>query len=309
MTDGNMWTKESGDIDCLSTEILRAILVQDLNSETSEMLSPETIKYIVKLIRKREEESETHEEVNVTAAWSNFKAQHLSHTTMEEKMPDNISGEEFRQIESSSNGSKLIRRHSIAFRRFIAIAATIGILFASMLVAQAAGIDVLGAIGRWTDETFHFVTSPTKATQDGGSLSSTSANYASLQAALNDCGITEMLAPTWFPEGFELSEQKIISNDSGNIISYYFSDSGQKVFTIQIIRVNSTSDIEAYIFEKDDTSVEQYISGEKTFYFLSNLGNQTATWSDGISLAMIILGNISEDDIKSMINSIGGPQL
>lgn len=131
-------------------------------------------------------------------------------------------------------------------------------------------------------------------------------NHALLLTALNDCGITETLAPAWFPEGFSLSEHKIISNDSGNTVSFFFNNTEQKYFTIQIIKVNSASDIETYLFEKDDSAVKQYVSQGKTFYFLSNLDNQTATWSDGNSLVMIILGNISENDIKAMIDSIGG---
>ena len=43
----------------------------------------------------------------------------------------------------------------------------------------------------------------------------------------------------------------------------------------------------------------------QTFYILSNADTITATWSDGL-LVEQFSGNISEDTIKNLIDSIGG---
>ena len=63
--------------------------------------------------------------------------------------------------------------------------------------------------------------------------------------------------------------------------------------------------MEATKFEKSAVSAEKYSGDNKTFYILSNLDNTTATWSDGVSLVVTIVGNITVDNIKSMIDSIG----
>jgi len=311
MPNGNMLDGKGNDFDRLSTDELLSILHADLNSDPQERLSPESIKRIVKTLRKRDEESGKYKSVDVAAAWERFQAENVF---LPEK--NDIAGSSSKDLEketpnkyrSNLGDARLPRRHPVILRKLITVAAVISLLFVTMLVAQAVGIDVFGAIGRWTDETFQFVLLPKEgpALQEDGNMSSVSENHALLQTALNDCGITETLAPSWFPEGFSLFEHKIINNDSGNTVSFFFKDTKQEYFTIQIIKVSSASDIETYLFEKDDSAVKQYVSQGKTFYLLSNLDNQTATWSDGNSLVMIILGNISENDIKAMIDSIGG---
>ena len=311
MPNGNMLDGKGNGFDRLSTDELLSILHADLNSDPQERLSPESIKRIVKTLRKRDEESGKYKSVDVAAAWERFQAENVF---LPEK--NDIAGSSSKDLEketphkyrSNFGDARLPRRHPVILRKLITVAAVISLLFVTMLVAQAVGIDVFGAIGRWTDETFQFVLLPKEgpALQEDGNMSSVSENHALLQTALNDCGITETLAPSWFPEGFSLFEHKIINNDSGNTVSFFFKDTKQEYFTIQIIKVSSASDIETYLFEKDDSAVKQYVSQGKTFYLLSNLDNQTATWSDGNSLVMIILGNISENDIKAMIDSIGG---
>ena len=57
-------------------------------------------------------------------------------------------------------------------------------------------------------------------------------------------------------------------------------------------------------FEKDAENVEQYSNNQQTFYILSNVDTITATWSDGL-LVEQIAGNISDEDIKKIIDSIG----
>lgn len=50
--------------------------------------------------------------------------------------------------------------------------------------------------------------------------------------------------------------------------------------------------------------MEQYLSNQKTFYIFSNIDTITATWSDGL-LVEQITGNVSIEEIKAIIDSIG----
>ena len=56
---------------------------------------------------------------------------------------------------------------------------------------------------------------------------------------------------------------------------------------------------------KDDALVEQYVSGSRTFYIMSNLDAITAVWSDGLFVETIS-GNLQIDEVKAIVDSIGG---
>ena len=58
-------------------------------------------------------------------------------------------------------------------------------------------------------------------------------------------------------------------------------------------------------FEKDTENIEQYSNDQQTFYILSNVDTITATWSDGLIVEQIT-GNISDEYMKKIIDSIGG---
>ena len=124
-------------------------------------------------------------------------------------------------------------------------------------------------------------------------------------SGLDYYGIQGNLIPTWYPDGFELSEETVITNDTYRMLLYHFENGIQNTFTIQFIRFSNTADMDAFVQEKDDAAVRQYESSGKTFYLMSNLDWQNAIWSDGSKLVMVISGNITESEIITMIDSIG----
>ena len=90
------------------------------------------------------------------------------------------------------------------YRRPLArIAIIAAVLCAFMFTVQASGLDIFGAIARWTSEQFSFV----KAGEEKPPHENLA--YASLQEALDDCGVTEKLSPTHFPEGAVFSDIRI----------------------------------------------------------------------------------------------------
>ena len=83
------------------------------------------------------------------------------------------------------------------------VAASIGVLFALLSVAQAAGLKVFDALGRWTDDFFSFAgTAKTVSEYSGEDFTPQN----TLQQALSDFGIPPQLAPSELPEGYLLSE-------------------------------------------------------------------------------------------------------
>lgn len=181
------------------------------------------------------------------------------------------------------------------YRVLASVAAAIALLFALMLCAQAAGFDIFGALARWTSETFHF----TKETE-------VSPYYEPLRQALEDNKILGELAPKWYPEGFEGSEPKVEENRFSTTISTTFRDSSGKEFMISVIWRSDSENLGPMVYEKDDTSVEVYTSDEKSFYIFANSDNTTmAMWSKE-NFEESIRGELSVDEVKEIINSIGG---
>lgn len=294
-------------LDKLSTETLEALLCADIESPDND--NDETVLHILEVIEQREKEHPTGRLSDVDKMWAEFQQHYntpegrgLSLYPVDEE--EDFAGEEEEGLTvAQTRTSKVIRVSHVLKVAGIAAAVVIGI-FGMMIGAQAAGIDVFGAIGRWTDETFHFTMFTGSAT-DGVSEFPVFEGYAQLQAALDDCGITEKLAPTWCPEGFEVSGLKVTTNDLGDKIYCAFDGVDDRTFNIQVRRYKSIDNIESRVFEKDNASVEQYISGKKIFYILSNIDTVTATWAEE-TLIETISGNLSVVELKNIIDSIGG---
>lgn len=127
---------------------------------------------------------------------------------------------------------------------------------------------------------------------------------SSLQAALDECGISGEFVPTWCPEGFEASEPVISNTSRTDKVYIMFRDGEEQSFGIVIGRYHSAKDLQSQIFEKDKTPVEQYTSGGKTFYIFSNDDTITAVWADGL-VRETIMGNLTVEEVKAVIDSIG----
>ena len=72
----------------------------------------------------------------------------------------------------------------------------IAVVFGGIVVAQAAGVDVFGTIGRWTNNVFHFdLSADETSTSTGIYVGEGISEYAALQETLASVGIDENLAP------------------------------------------------------------------------------------------------------------------
>lgn len=204
---------------------------------------------------------------------------------------------------------RLVRSHRLCRQSRVAVAILATILI-GMVAVQAAGVNVFGGLARWSEETFHFASTSEKV-HSGADQNTTrnpeqTAFYDEIKKAVKQCGITEELTPTWYPDGFEASDPEVLSSNLGDTVNCLFQSDEGVYFNILIKRYNSASDLALYKVEKDATLVENYNHGDKTFYIMSNLEKTTATWSDGSSLLMSISGNIPVEDVKAIIDSIGG---
>lgn len=235
-------------------------------------------------------------DLDAEASWNGFRTKHAD---LFEKDAADENGP------TTENARKLRLRKLLP--KIVALVAVVALFI--VLCAQAAGFNIFGAFGKWTADIFGFSSSDGGAKAEGSVLEATDLNsetYLMIKLALANYGITEDLAPKWYPEGFEAEPPEVYSAKTYDSIYCYFSGENDRHYLIEITRYNDPSKIEAPSFEKDESTFEEYVSGDGLFYILSNLDSTSALWSDGEMYTIHILGDISTDEIKAIIDSIGG---
>lgn len=282
----------------LSTEQLEELLRADM--EASKPGNDEAVFHILEVIEQRENQQPTGRIPDVEEAWKEFQREYdLPEGEGMSLYPCTPQVEEdtVPPVRRRRSGPRLHRRVK---QSLVALTAVV-IVVCGMAAAQAAGFDVLGMLGQWTDEIFHF----TSGAESGESAAPVNENTRLLREALASVGIDEDLAPTWFPEGFEVVESKVEMSSLADTVYFAIGYNNEFFISITVRQYHSAEDIEITDFEIETDSVQQYSNKKQTFYLFFNDGTTTATWADGRLLEQIS-GDMSEVEIKLMIDSIGG---
>ena len=196
-----------------------------------------------------------------------------------------------------SNEKPVVKRRK-GFRTALVAAATIVFVFASMIVAQAAGLDVFGAMARWTGEVFSFGDISDEGATD---LPDGEAVYSTLQEALDAYGVTEVAAPMWVPDEYTLLDVSV-EYDAEDGWSCFFADyvAGETHLTIQIL---GYFDMPSTQYEKIETPIEQFEISGTQFYIFQNTGTNVAAWFTE-HFECSISGVIATEELKQMIESM-----
>ena len=288
----------------LSTEQLEELLRMDV--EESKPGNEDVVFHILEVIEQRENEHPTGRIPDVDKAWAEFQ----EYYNVPEGADTSLYPCETVSDDSSENTAEHCSCRMPRMRRWlkqglVAVIA-IAVVFGGIVVAQAAGVDVFGTIGRWTNNVFHFdLSADETSTSTGIYVGEGISEYAALQETLASVGIDENLAPTWFPVGFNASDPEILTtNINDTVCLELFNEKNGQYISIEIKRYNTEQHLQATQFEKDANNVEQYSNEHQTFYILSNADTITATWSNDL-IMMQLSGNIPKDDLKKIIDSIG----
>lgn len=314
--------KKYGYLNQLSTTYLEGILRADI--ESSEGGDEDMILYILEVIEQRKKNNQTGVICDVDEAWEEFQEHYMG---LESPLyPTAISGGDSEYdrgnvISTSPHGLTAVKHRQPAqqrtsrtfLKRLILVAATISVLLAGMVTAQAVGMDVFGALAKWTDEVFHFVSPTGEYEEQGKELKQVAITtdaqelHDALQASLDECGITEDLAPTWFPESCTMANKpKVISTDYIEKITCEYQTPPEAFFVFTVQRYTRAVLPEVMSTEKDGTPVEPYLVNGRLFYIMSNNESVNAAWSDSKSLSIKAFGNISIETLKQILDSIGG---
>lgn len=200
-----------------------------------------------------------------------------------------------------------------AMRVAVAAALLVGCLFGSAVVAQAAGVDVFGAVARWTEDVFSFGAFPDEApittkSSDAAeqenhnapqSYAEIPAEYQEAQAAFAERGL-----PFYYPKapnGFELTEVQLHVFPSTNYVIFSIGfKNGDDTIGFDATQTNG---FPSSVYEKNDDAVEQYLYNGITHYIFTNAQNCTAAWMiDNVEYT--ITSNSNTIDIRELIQSI-----
>lgn len=190
--------------------------------------------------------------------------------------------------------------------RLIAVIVVLVALVASVAIAQAGGFSEFWVKPKDEGEQFRFeVNSPGGMESPEVSSDVEGKTYPTLQAALDDCGITTSLAPTWFPEEFAVSEVKVA--DLTNVVKLrasYVNDDRQ--ISISISQYKSYAALESGksgMFEKNKENVILYVKNKIEHYIMENSDCVKANWVNGTAIETIS-GNITKEEIIKIVDSV-----
>lgn len=247
---------------------------------------------ILEVLEQREKEHPSGRLPDVDTAWAEFQNKY--------NIPEGAGQSlyplppEAKQVEispqkapTSSSGP----RPRLMIRRVVAAVAVLVVMVSGAAVARASGLDIFGLSGIWNNDIFKFDVNPLDPT---------------IRHALKSHNLPLELAPTWMPEGFVAGEPYIGENGLGHSVTVTYTNDEDNYCSFSIDYYTNSETIGNIGYQKDDTPIETYMSYGRKFFIFSNLGDVTATWSDGEHYVVTVWGSISLDEIKEILNSIGG---
>lgn len=285
----------------LSIEELEALLKLSGDPDDVELLFDTVVEEVV----AREKENPTGRLPDVDTAWDEL--QMMYHNVLDEgtlplsslEKPVSLSSVETDPAPLAEPAADKPRRVSLrrVARTAAVMAAAVVLCMALMVGAQAAGVDVFGALARWTDETFHFETWSAEPTY-------CETLHDTIQEVLDTQGILGDFVPTWYPEGFDIANTMIMEDELGVSIRILLSNKAGDSIAISVEEYKQKGFIDPQIFEIEAETVEEYPSNGKTYFIFANEGSITATWSNGMILQKI-WGDLTLQEFKTIIDSIG----
>lgn len=281
------------DLEQMRTQDLEELLRQDAHSSCGGGFSAEFIERVLGVIEKRERLRPQSVLPDIDEAWSSFQANYLPDVG---DYPKIYSEEAADQTADSRGVSKPLRRRI----RPLIVAAVICAILGSALVVQASGVDIWGALARWTSEVFHFEQPDTGFQPPVAS--GANVEYASLEEALDAYHSSLHVCPTWWPSGFELTALNAYKRtDIVFICAYYRRD--EKSILIILRLYPEAQSVTTASFEKDRAKLNEYRKGGITHYVMQNLGNSRATWINK-QIVCSLSGEITQAELEKMIDSI-----
>jgi len=187
-----------------------------------------------------------------------------------------------------------VKKPARSRRPLVRIAIIAAALCAFVFTAQASGLNILGAIARWTSEQFSFVKEWEEKDERQDGLV-----HETLHAALVEAGVTDWLAPTTFPEETQMSDIQV-RQETGELFFFATYDlAGENFF----ISIRAAEDAPHSEVEINDPDVEIYTVSGIDHHIMTDVRQNKVTWVNG-PWECYIAGNLDKDTLLMMIDSI-----
>lgn len=273
------------ELEQLDTETLKELIRTDCYTED---LDEECMLYALHIISSREQAKQGQDQ-EVDEAWRRFKEKYCTPEGAGQSLYDSSPGREARE-ETPARKRRPLRRLP---RRVAVVAAVLCALFATLIVAQAAGLDLWGIFVQWSDETFRF-------TYQGDGPSS---SWMEGREELKNMELNDYL-PTWIPEGYTVEEVQTYELRDQSTAIILFSGENVPAFYLSVDVYEDLEKIQYATFEKDDAPVrEQRLSNGATVYFYTNGGDEQSLLQYQ-NVVCSISGDISEESVIKIYESI-----
>lgn len=235
-------------------------------------------------IIEKEKETPTGFLPDMDQQWEQFVTQYLPDIEEAVHEPDAVSAQTDQQ--SLKAPTKRAVRLGRVWRTALVAAATVACMLAIMVTVQAAGVDIFGAIARWTEDIFSFgqIAPDSKVSDDpaqetaGSEMETPDLNrmFSSLQEAFDAYGMTEVHEPAWLPEGYALDRIDVLTVDDPFLRTFSASyTDGESFVSIGIMSYEGEPNAQV---QKIDGPVESVEKGGVVFYLICNAENYTIAW-------------------------------
>lgn len=235
-------------------------------------------------IIEKEKEYSTGFLPDIDQKWEQFVTQYLPDIEDTEHEPDTVSAQTDQQ--SLAAPQKRVVRLGRVWRNALAAAAVVACMLAIMVTVQAAGVDIFGAMARWTEDIFSFgQIVPDSEVSDGADQETSEPKteaqgpdrvFSSLQEAFDAYGMTEVHEPAWLPEGYALDRLDVLCLDDPFLRTFDVSYSdGENLVAIGIMSYEGEPNAQV---QKIDGPVESVEKNGVTFYHIENLVGRTIAW-------------------------------
>lgn len=201
---------------------------------------------------------------------------------------------------------KRVVRFSRVRRTILAVAAAIACMLAVMVTAQAAGVDVFGAMARWTKDIFSFgQLAPDSEASDNPAQEMVDPDpnrvYSSLQEAFDACGVTEVHEPSWLPVGYALDSVDVLAMDDPFLRSFEVTYTDGEGFIG--IGIMSYEDEPATQVQKIEGPVESVEKNGIVFYHIENSVDHTIAWYSD-QYEYYLSGDLGNDILWQVVESM-----
>lgn len=279
-------TRKYPGLEQLSTEELEDLLRRDFATSEDDDASTALITEIMEVIKTREAQQELP--VDEDTAWEMFLKRNISNLGISN---DEVPNMDKRPRKRDKNQSKFHRK---TWRWATSLAAAL-CLAVCLFAPSAMAKDVMKSFVQWSAHTFSI------SLGEVSPFYLDSATYDQMKQKTKE--LTELpVLPTAYPKGAELIQ---IDEDVGfhDKTKYFIFSSSQGGFSISVTAYDSLAQAGTSIYEKSSGPVEKYYAHNICHYIAKNMDTQIAVWFNG-NVECFIQGNLSEEDIKMMINSI-----